>query len=194
MIALGHATLVFDTLRFMGQFIRNQAQTGALSPASRRLARAMADLAQQHAHAGCTLIELGAGTGSITREIEHARFALYVAFECNSAFAQVFRSRFPDLQLHQEAVPGPASSARVGTPCVVLSSIPFRSLSQQERNAVSALAERLVAGHAGNYLVQYSYLPRPPFPLTRPELRWRRLQTIPFNFPPAFLWVLERAD
>lgn len=194
MISAEHFSMMSDTLRFVSQFLLCRARTGALAPSSQRLAQTMAGLAHQHRHARCTLVELGPGTGSITREIGLRHFSEYVAFESNADFVRIFGARFPAHPVHHTAVPAPESESYIGKPCVVVSSIPFRSLAVPERQAVAEHVERMVVSHSDNYLVQYSYLPLPPFTPAHPGLRWRRQGMVACNIPPAFLWLLEHKN
>ena len=58
----------------------------------------------------------------------------------------------------------------------------------------SSLAiEALLCARPGCRLVQYSYLPREPFALQLPGLRWRRLCAVWGNAPPAWVWELRSA-
>lgn len=184
--------MMFDILYFAGCFIRCPATIGAILPSSPRLAEAIAALVHGWRRTGCTLIELGAGTGSITHHIHPALFDEYVAFECNPTLAQCLRQRFPRLAIHPCAIPEPISESYLGRDCIVVSSLPFRSLPEPARHAAADYLERLILSSPRNRLIQYTYLLREPFPLTRPGLRWRRAGRILANLPPAFLWELAQ--
>ena len=55
-----------EKLRFIGQWLKNPRQTAAVAPSSPELAAAMLGELPANAH---RLIELGGGTGAITRAI-----------------------------------------------------------------------------------------------------------------------------
>ena len=56
-----------ERLRFVQAIVRKPKQTGALSPSSRSLARAV--VAPLAGHRGATVVELGAGAGALTSDI-----------------------------------------------------------------------------------------------------------------------------
>ena len=73
------------------------------------------------------------------------------------------------------------------------SSLPFRSLPLRLRLRSSLAIERFLLGRPQHRLVQYTYLPQVPFDLRNAGLRWRRIEWIWRNVPPACVWEL-RAD
>src|SRR5262245_24818363 len=91
-------------VKFFKEFIAWPATTGAIAPSSEFLARMMVDdLALESALA---VLEYGPGTGAFTQHIlrELKPDARYAAIELNPEFAQLFRSRFPQVALFQDSV------------------------------------------------------------------------------------------
>lgn len=85
-----------SALTFLREFVRSPDQLGSIIPSSRALARTVvrtATLAPGH-----TVLELGAGTGPVTREIlrRHPRVDL-LAMEPSSRLASVLRRKVPEL-------------------------------------------------------------------------------------------------
>lgn len=84
-----------STLLFLGETVRQWRTTGAIAPSGPFLARAIADLAGDIPD-GQVIVELGPGTGVITRELV-ARFpkARIVAVEVIESFADRLAVAFP---------------------------------------------------------------------------------------------------
>lgn len=186
---------------FLSAFLRDPFTTGAVAPSSRWLAARMVREAQL---AGAqTVVELGPGTGAITRAIvrELEREALLVAVEFNPVFAAALARRFPRsrvLNASAERLPELlAEQGRSSADCI-LSSLPFAAFprAQQER-LLDAVARSLAPG--GRF-VTYAYIPA-AWLVTGRSLRrllasrFSRIQTTPVvwrNLPPAFVYRCEK--
>ena len=88
------------------RFLRNPVQVGALCPSSRGLCRMMVS------HVGMesagVIVELGPGTGVITREIvrkmpENARL---IAIELDEALCGLLRQQFPEITVCNDSAAG----------------------------------------------------------------------------------------
>ena len=180
---------------FLSLALSRMDTVGAILPSSQRLAEAMARAAD-----GCAaLVELGAGTGAITAALHrrHAGVPLLLV-EMEPRMAQHLRQRFPGVEVRQAAAHRVLAEAG-GMPrgLVLASSLPFRSLPPRLRLRSSLAIERLLCARPDCWLVQYSYLPREPFALRHAgRLRWRRLEAVWGNAPPAWVWELgsRRSD
>lgn len=174
---------------FMLIAFNRPSTVGAILPSSRYLADAMA-----RAAAGAErLIELGAGTGAITEALcrRHPGVPM-LAVELDPVLAEHLRERFPGIAVRAAAAHevlrdlprGPAHTALV-------SSLPFRSLRPRLRLRSSLAIERFLIKHPTHRLIQYTYLPRVPFDLRlASSLRWRKLEAVGRNVPPAWVWEL----
>jgi phosphatidylethanolamine/phosphatidyl-N-methylethanolamine N-methyltransferase len=165
---------------------------GAILPSSRHLADAMARAARGAEH----LVELGAGTGAITEALcEQHPDVPTQAVEMDPLLAQHLRERFPQIDVRTAAAHEVLRTLpRRRHPTVLVSSLPFRSLPWRLRLRSSLAIERFLVEHPAHRLVQYTYLPQVPFDLRRgSDLRWRRLDAVWRNVPPAWVWEL-RAD
>lgn len=166
---------------------------GAILPSSRHLADAMARAAGGAQH----LIELGAGTGAITEALCRMHPSTpTLAVEMDPALAEHLRERFPHIEVraataHEVLRTLPVSSG----PTALVSSLPFRSLPPRLRLRSSVAIERFLIEHPAHRLVQYTYVPLVPFDLRlgAATLRWRRLEAVWRNVPPAWVWELSSA-
>ena len=179
--------------RFLGTLVNEPLSVGALAPSSRRLADHMAaDIAP-----GSRVIELGAGTGSLTRAILDAGVepSDLLVIEQNEAFSEMLRKRFPGigvitgnalgLNRHAGALPGPADFVVSGLPLLLFT--PGRKLRLLHQ-VFSVLTEQ-GAFH------QFTYGGRCPVEravLRRLGLEATLLRFTPMNLPPAFVYRLQR--
>jgi len=160
---------------------------GAILPSSRHLARAMA----HHAGDCDALVELGAGTGTITRELvrQHPGVPL-ILFEQNSALAGRLHSDFPQAKIIAECFHRRADLlAQLPGRAVFVSSLPFRSLPAEIAIPTISTLHRLLAGSPQRRLLQFTYQPRAPFKAPA-GLAWHRYVTVWRNAPPAGIWEL----
>jgi phosphatidylethanolamine/phosphatidyl-N-methylethanolamine N-methyltransferase len=188
------------TALFLKRWLRRPFSMGAVVPSGRLLAAAMAQttLAEIRARDG-HVIELGAGTGEVTRALLAAgippeRLAL---IEREPELAAFLRRHFAGPRIVEgDAIRLPKLLAEQGVASVaaVVSSLPLLSLPAEVVNGiVHGVFEALPRGGA---LVQFTYGPSPPVPKAlREELRlvgtggkriWR-------NVPPAVVWTFRRS-
>jgi phosphatidylethanolamine/phosphatidyl-N-methylethanolamine N-methyltransferase len=174
---------------FIAAAVARPNTIGAILPSSRHLAEAMA-----RAAAGAQrLIELGAGTGAITEALcEQHPDVPTLAVEMQSELADHLRERFPRIEVRAAAAHEVLREMRRPGCTALVSSLPFRSLPMRLRLRSSLAIERFLLAHPARRLVQYTYLPRVPFDLRLgTSLRWRRLEAVWRNVPPAWIWELS---
>ena len=183
-----------DGLAFAWAWVRNPRRVGAIAPASRALAQAIAREVERIGPE--LLIEVGAGTGAITQALERIgpppeRF---IVVERDAVLARLLHQRFANAEvrhacaseLDRLALP-PAASL------VLVSSLPLMSMPRDEARrcvrAMLALLERMPDAR----LLQYTYAARHvrPFDHLPPLWHWRRVTTVWANLPPATVWSLE---
>jgi phosphatidylethanolamine/phosphatidyl-N-methylethanolamine N-methyltransferase len=177
---------------FMVAAATRPGTVGAIVPSSRHLAEAMA----RAAGGAQRLIEPGAGTGAITEALcrRHPDVPT-MAVEMEHTLAAHLRLRFPRIEVRAEAAHEVLRDVqRRPGPTALVSSLPFRSLPARLRLRSSLAIERFLIAHPAHRLVQYTYLPRAPFDLRLgTTLRWRRLEAVWRNLPPAWVWELSSA-
>jgi phospholipid N-methyltransferase len=175
----------------LSHLLRAPALTGAVAPSSQFLARAMVDSAQGAAR----IVELGAGTGAVTRALarRHPEVPLTLV-ELQPALARQLARDFPRSDV--QALPAaevldrmPGGPGEPG-PVVIVSSLPFRSMPTLARVRTRASILQFLRRHPGSWLVQYTYQPRAPFD-AEPGFVWRRRRTVVANIPPAGVWTLR---
>lgn len=169
------------------QWLKTPALVGAILPSSRHLAAVMA----RHAGGAGMLVELGAGTGTITAELvrQHPSVPL-ILFEQNSTLASRLHNRFPQATIIAECFHARTDLlAHLPGNAVFVSSLPFRSLPAHIAMPTIAFLHRLLADAPQRRLIQFTYQPRAPFKAPQ-GLFWRRYVTVWRNAPPAGVWEL----
>lgn len=157
------------------RFVVAPRRTGAVAPSSRHLARALATTAFRGEPR--TVVEIGAGSGAVTRELARLaaqRGATLVAVEVEGALAR----RIPG----GSAVQADARLLPVRRADVVVSGIPFASLRREEGHAILREAARVAPR-----IVLFQYTTRR---LDLIEAHFPRLQTVAKvrrNLPPALV-------
>lgn len=179
-----------DTL--FAHFVRSPFVIGGVVPSSRFLARAMS----REAAGFESIVELGAGTGSLTRRLvaDHPRIRL-IAVERDVSLARQLARACPQAAVREGCVHQHLDEiAAQPERAVVVSSLPFRSLPTPLASAAIAALERFLLERPAGKLVQYSYGLRAPFAFAHPAIVWRRVERVWRNVPPALVWVAQRAD
>ena len=173
-----------DFALFMGQLARKPHQVVALAPSSRFLCAEM--VAGLDPAAG-PVIELGAGTGNITRAILDQGIApeRLHSIEMNPDFCDKLSTDFPGLNVHRMSA-GDVGDLDVTGAQAVVSGLPLLSMPYQLQNAILRGSFAQV-GAAGSY-IQFTYGPKPPVKAEIREamgLTWTTSRKIWGNLPPA---------
>ena len=137
------------------------------------------------------VLEVGAGTGPVTRAIlkrgvEPER--LFV-IERDPSLAAYLKRRFPRVHVRcGDAVHASRilSDASVGPVSTVISSLPIRNLNDQ--NMMKVIRGILKAMAPGGQLIQFTYAVGCPIPSRRLGLRAECLGRVWMNVPPAAVW------
>lgn len=186
-----------ETLLFIGQMARRWRTMGAIVPSGGPLARAIAREVGTLAD-GQVILELGPGTGVITRELVR-RFPRnpIVAIEITDAFIAPLRKEFPDvtvvhgcasqLESHLRELNIPLE--KVGA---IVSGLPLLTLPGDLPQQVLASVAKVL--RPGQPYVQFTYSAR----------AWRRFDPVGFerhpakrvwlNVPPAFVLPFVRSE
>jgi phosphatidylethanolamine/phosphatidyl-N-methylethanolamine N-methyltransferase len=172
---------------FFRNFIRDPQGTGALAPATRTLANSVGETARaaflRHGRGDLRMLELGAGTGALTRCIAGLNPVLV---ERDEAWAALLRLRFPALEVRQEC----AVDTLVGLrePTGVVFSIPLLN-NPKSAELKRALADKYAAGLV-KFCVLYTY--GWSNPLGGGTFREAgRASFVPRSLPPAHVWLYE---
>lgn len=187
-----------DDLGFFLMWLRRPRRLGAVLPSGRALARAMANCIDRDAPG--VVVELGGGTGSITKAILKAGIPPQdlIVVEREATLCRILARRYPGVRvLCADARQLNRLLAQAGVTRVkaVVSGLPLLSLERRDchrllHTAFSVLAED------GEFL-QFTYGPASPVtPRQRDALGivGKREEWILSNLPPAAVWRYRRAD
>ncbi len=172
---------------FFSRWLAAPRHIGAILPSSRFLARAVAS--QIDLCADDPVVELGGGTGSVTRALLDTglQSSRLVVVENDRHLCTLLRARFPQLRIvHGDASRLTQLLAPLGIHAAssVVSSLPLRSLPTATRDRIVRESLRLL-GASGRF-VQYTY--GPGSPLAGLDLCGRVAARIWLNLPPAAVW------
>jgi phosphatidylethanolamine/phosphatidyl-N-methylethanolamine N-methyltransferase len=186
--------LASDGVFFLRAFLANPLSVAAVLPSGKRLARAVA--AEIDPRPGGTVLELGPGTGAVTRAILESGIAPddLAAIESDSEFAAALRRDFNRVRIIEgDALAFPALLARerIATPLrTIVSGIPVLSRPLAVRRKL--LADAMEALKPGAPFVQFSYGAEPPLPACE-GVEVRRAAIVWHNVPPMHVWAYRRA-
>jgi phosphatidylethanolamine/phosphatidyl-N-methylethanolamine N-methyltransferase len=179
---------------FFARWLKAPHKIGALVPASRHLARAMAG--QITPEAGL-VIELGGGTGSVTQALLEAGLPpeRLIVVERDPAFYALLKKQFPFIKVVRgdaarlRALLAPLGVHRVAT---VVSSLPLLSMPKQLRHRIVEESFALLA-ERGTF-IQYTYGAFSPLRRRKSGLKGEIAERVWRNFPPAAVWRFRRRE
>ena len=174
---------------FFTRWLKAPHRIGAVAPSSRFLARAMA--AQVDLRRAGPVIELGGGTGSVTKALLEAGLPVdrLIVIERDVRLYKMLRRRFPQLRIvlgdarHLVELLRPLGIDAVSA---VVSSLPLISMSKTMRRQIINQSFALL-GDAGRF-IQYTYSLSSPLAGREFGLRGRVAARVWLNFPPASVW------
>jgi phosphatidylethanolamine/phosphatidyl-N-methylethanolamine N-methyltransferase len=174
---------------FFTSWLKAPHRIGAVAPSSRYLARAMAtqvDLGRLE-----PVIELGGGTGSVTKALLEAGLPVdrLIVVERDVRLYKMLRRRFP----HLRVVLGDARQLvellrplGIDAVSAVVSSLPLISMPKTMRRQIIDQSFALL-GEAGRF-IQYTYSLSSPLAGREFGLRGRVAARVWLNVPPASVW------
>jgi phosphatidylethanolamine/phosphatidyl-N-methylethanolamine N-methyltransferase len=178
---------------FFRSWLRDPFHVASIAPSSRWLAKLMASGVQPSAR----IVELGAGTGTLTTALLDAGVRPENLFlvEQHAELAAVLRVRFPAATVVETDAAALTSSlgALRGIVDYVISGLPILWFNRDKKAAI--LEEAFALLKPTGRLHQFTYLGRPPIGprlLAELSLRATLLGIAPMNLPPAFVYRLER--
>jgi phosphatidylethanolamine/phosphatidyl-N-methylethanolamine N-methyltransferase len=181
-----------DEIRFFKGWMDSPKGVGSVIPTSDVTARRMASIVRPHS--ALPVLELGPGTGVITKAILAAGIAPQnlVSIEYSADFATELKRVYPDVRVIEgDAFDLDATLHDDGTTqfdCVI-SAIPLLSFPKHMRTALMiGLLNRIPTGRP---VMQITYGPRSPVPII-PGVKVRHFDFVVRNVPPAQLWTYTR--
>ncbi|WP_159078916.1 class I SAM-dependent methyltransferase [Orrella marina] len=165
---------------FLNRFLAKPKSVGALLPSSRHLGRQMAK-AVTELPAVESVVEIGAGTGSITRHLQPFN---PVVVEIEEAFALLLRQRFPQLDIRHGCGLQFLQSLEQSIGLVI--SVPLINNPLRDR-FIESIRQGHESGHI-KWCVIFTYGLSNPLEGTGFACS-RRRKWVVANVPPAHVWV-----
>ncbi|KQT43209.1 phospholipid methyltransferase [Aureimonas sp. Leaf454] len=184
-----------DDARFFKGWLKRPFVTGAVSPSSRALGRAMSRFVPDGVvEAGDVVLELGPGTGVVTQTLIDRGVAEenLVLVEYSAEFCALLKARFPRATIlegdaYAPLEPGALGGRRLGT---IVSSLPlFTKPDAMRETLIGGALDTLPPGHP---FIQFSYALTLP---VKPERLGAQVELSPWvklNLPPARVIVYRR--
>lgn len=170
--------------QFLSQFFKKPLETGAVLPSSPLLAKAMAN--QINFKTAKVIVELGPGTGSITRELlkRMRKDAKLIGLEINKEFCRELK-KIKDARF--EVVRGDAChfSRIIRHADVIVSGLPLVSFSDKDHHAVLAEIKKV-----GKQYVQFHYSPLGESQMKEHFGKFKR-KIVLGNVPPAIVYNVK---
>ena len=178
---------------FLGRWLKAPHRIGALAPSSRFLGRAMAreiDIRQAR-----LVVELGGGTGSITRALLTAGLPpeKLIVVERDEHLHRLLAESFPGVRvLKGDAAELMQLLRPLGITSVsaIVSGLPLLSMPKRLRHRIVGECFALMGEHGA--LVQFTYGLASPLPAREFGVEGQVKDLVWRNLPPAFVWRFER--
>jgi phosphatidylethanolamine/phosphatidyl-N-methylethanolamine N-methyltransferase len=179
---------------FFRQWLRRPKTLGSIIPSSRYLARAIAEVVATRSRP--TIVELGGGTGPITRGLLDAGIPpeQLVVVELDRALHDFLGRRFPELRvIRGDATKLTALLQDSGVDDVgcVVSGIPMVNMPLDFQRAIMRAAFAVLP--PDGFVLQYSYSPVPPVRHAALGVEATRMRYVLRNIPPAAIWRFTRS-
>ncbi|KQZ82813.1 SAM-dependent methyltransferase [Mesorhizobium sp. Root157] len=183
-----------DELKFFKGWMHKPKAVGAIVPTSSVTARRMASVID--IKSGMPVLELGPGTGVITKAIlaHGVKPEDLYSVEYSADFVHHLRSHFPGVNVIEgdafdlDKTLGDKRHLKFDS---VISGVPLLNFPVSQRVAyLSGLLDRLSPGRP---VVQLTYGPMSPIPAGRGDYTVEHFDFIIRNIPPTRLWIYRRA-
>lgn len=181
-----------DATVFFGLWLQNPLRIAAANPSGTRLA----DVLARHVEFGREgpVLELGAGTGSLTRGLVRAGCPpeRILALEREPRLVAVLRREFPGLTVIEgdAARVGEHLAGRVERLSAVISSLPIKWFPLETQQAIVKPCLELL-GPRGRFL-QLTNAFSSPLPVDRLGIAGREIGRVWLNLLPAQIWCYEQ--
>ncbi|AZU60320.1 class I SAM-dependent methyltransferase [Neobacillus mesonae] len=177
-------------ISFLNEFIKHPRSMGAVAPSSKKLARKMVDVI--NFNKAKTIVELGPGTGSFTKEIMKwkKKSTLLILIEINETFVRRLRKEYAnDTSVH--VIHGSAENIRkylgelnLAATDYVLSGLPFTSLPSGVSKRILQNVRNSLTPRGKFITFQYSLVKKTFIQKYFPSIRAKKVW---LNLPPAYV-------
>jgi phosphatidylethanolamine/phosphatidyl-N-methylethanolamine N-methyltransferase len=174
---------------FFRQWLRSPKSMGSVIPSSRILGRAVSRAVVWQP--GQTVIELGAGTGAISKALLASgipREAVMMV-ELDRPLFEYLRDRFPGVRVVNGDATRLVDIVRqqgVGAVSTVISGIPMVNMPLKFQRAI--VEQSFAVLRPGGAMLQYSYSPLPPIRARKLGVDAELVRIVVRNLPPATVW------
>lgn len=180
-----------EQLLFLYKFMRAPRQIGSIAPSSMFLAKKMLEPVQWNQVR--SVAELGAGTGSITRQLEKVlhKEAKVLLFEKDQHLRSQLSARFRHFACYTDACNMQHALRREGIDGLdcILSGLPFFNFPSALREQLMSQIETTLK--PGGLFIAFQYSLQMRKQLSQ-RFEIERVHFIPFNVPPAFVYVCRK--
>jgi len=178
---------------FFCRWLKNPRQLGTLAPISVKLSMLAAQEALTHYKPGTPVVEIGAGTGRLTRALLRCGVQAQdlTVVELDKEMCEFLRKSIPGVHViegdatHLKELLPPEIREEVG---VVVSAIPLMYLQEPLRKSLIKAAFSILKPQAK--IVHVTYNPKSPLNFWK-EIKQSRAASAWFNLPPGFVWQFE---
>ncbi|MDQ7731783.1 methyltransferase domain-containing protein [Halomonas sp. SpR1] len=180
---------------FLKHFLRSPIAIGSVMPSSRHLAAAMVRCVEwEHAH---VIVELGAGTGVITQEINALRNenSSFLSFEYENSLRESLTQRYPSVNFYKDAFRlkdqmAAQKKSETRADCII-SGLPFANFSQQQRDTL--LNDIYDVLNPGGIFVGFQYT-RQLQPFLVSSYDKFNCHKVWANLPPAYVYLCQKTS
>ena len=180
--------MIADATVFFGLWLQKPLRIAAANPSGARLADALAHYVELHRPG--PVLELGAGTGSLTRGLVRAGCPpdRILALEREPRLVSVLRREFPGMTVIESDATriGEYLAGRVERLAAVVSSLPIKWFPLDAQHAIVKPCLRLL-GPGGRFL-QLTNAFFSPLPIDRLGIAGREICRVWLNLLPAQVW------
>lgn len=180
-----------SSVRFLKKFLNSPSTIGSVVPSSPVLVASM--MAPVDWHQARVIVELGAGTGVVTRAINKRREAdsIFLSFEKDEQMSQDLQKRFPDVHHASDAFHLQEELLKLGVTHAdcILSCLPFANFNRFERTRLLDIIYNALRPGGRFIAFQYSLQLQDQLESVYEEVDNRFVM---MNFPPAFVYVCRK--
>lgn len=175
--------------RFLFEFIKHPRTIGGVIPSSGFLSRAIKELVFHRIGENGIIIEVGAGTGALTKALSQLNKPIY-ALEPNERLRKRFIRQYPEVHVVDKTLQKAEEEVRAliaEKPCVVVSSLPLQVFTSEARQEVLGTLERILLSNPKTILIQYTYRLGNPLSFSSKIISQHEC-SVTRNIPPAHVW------
>ena len=180
-----------DRILFLKKFIDEPKKIGSLTPSSKFLARKM--LKNLPWKNFSSVAELGAGTGTFTKQIVRYKTedCKFLVVEQDSAMRNLLEEKYPQLIFDSYAENLNATLHRINflqTDCII-SGLPFANMDEDLRRRIIENVQKSLKRGGFFVMFQYSWQMKG---MLNEYFSDVKIDFFPWNFPPAFVYFCRK--